>query len=182
MAEELKELSLWERIGAVSEIVSRNFAWWVVIACSAALIFPAPFLWFTSDMVSVALAVSMLAMGCTLKLEDFGVIAQHPFWIVAGVMLQYTIMPLTGFCISRMAQLPTPVAAGIVLVSCCPGGVASNIVTYLAGGDVALSVAMTSISTLLAIGLTPALTAFLIGTLVPVDGWALFLSTLQVRD
>jgi len=131
-------------------------------------------------MVTTALAVSMLAMGCTLKLEDFAILTKHPIRILIGVVLQYTIMPITGFVISRTFPLIPSVAAGVVLVSCCPGGVASNIVTYLAAGDVPLSVAMTAISTLLAIGLTPILTATLLGTLVPVDGWSLFLSTLQV--
>ena len=173
-------MTLWDQLCVFSDRISMNFAWIVLVSCSFSLVVPAPFLWFTSDCVSVALAISMLAMGCTLKLKDFMILAQHPFRIIAGVLLQFTIMPLTGFGISRLASLPSSLAAGIVLVSCCPGGVASNIVTYLAGGDVALSVAMTSVSTLLAIGLTPVLTAILIGTLVPVDGWALFCSTVQV--
>ena len=181
MQRDASDMTLWDQLCVFSDRISMNFAWIVLCTCSFSLFVPAPFLWFTSECVSVALAISMLAMGCTLKLKDFAILAQHPFRIIAGVLLQYTIMPLTGFGISRLARLPSSLAAGIVLVSCCPGGVASNIVTYLAGGDVALSVAMTSVSTLLAIFLTPVLTAMLIGTLVPVDAWALFSSTVQVH-
>eukprot|EP00210_Caulerpa_lentillifera_P006569 g6274.t1 len=172
--------SFLDHVGHLSDKVSENFAIAAVTAFIIGLSFPNAFLWFNAGMVSLALGISMLAMGCTLDLDDFAILAQQPMHIIAGVALQYTIMPLTGFAISRIASLPNEIAAGVVLVSCCPGGVASNIVTFLAQGDVALSVAMTSISTTLAILMTPFLTTVLLGTLVPVDGWALLKSTIQV--
>ena len=100
--------------------------------------------------------------------------------ILAGVCLQYSIMPMLGYAMSKLAGLSPEHTAGIVLVSCCPGGVASNVVCYLAGADVPLSVALTSVSTILAVAMTPTLTSLLLGTSVAVDALGLFNSTLRV--
>lgn len=97
-----------------------------------------------------------------------------------GTVLQYTIMPLMGFAVSRLAGLSTPFAVGICMIASCPGGTASNVVTFLANADVALSVMMTTVSTLAAVVMTPVLTKTLVGAMVPVDAQALFVSTLQV--
>jgi BASS family bile acid:Na+ symporter len=97
-----------------------------------------------------------------------------------GFALQYTVMPFLGWSISYLFQLPTPLAAGLILVACCPGGTASNVVTYLAKGNVPLSVTMTACSTLFAVIMTPTLTTLLIGNRISVNGWGLFWSTVQV--
>eukprot|EP00850_Spirogloea_muscicola_P018636 SM000173S03005 [mRNA] locus=s173:159440:161354:+ [translate_table: standard] len=119
-------------------------------------------------------------MGTTLAPEDLKAAAAMRREIVAGVVLQYTVMPAIGALVASSFSLPRPFALGIILVACCPGGTASNIVTFLARGNVALSVLMTASSTTLAVVMTPLLTKQLAGHLVPVEGRALFLSTLQV--
>lgn len=122
----------------------------------------------------------MLGMGMTISLKDFVAALAMPKELLAGVVLQYTVMPSAGALIGQTFGLPHYYAAGLVLVACCPGGTASNVVTYLARGNVALSVLMTSASTFLAVVMTPMLTAKLAGQYVAVDASALFLSTLQV--
>jgi BASS family bile acid:Na+ symporter len=122
----------------------------------------------------------MLGMGLTLTVDDFKTVAEVPRPIVLGVVGQFTVMPLLGYGIGRVMDLPAPFAVGLILVSCCPGGTASNVVAYLARAHVALSVAMTACSTAAAVVLTPMLTQWLAGTLVEVDGWGLFVSTLQM--
>lgn len=104
----------------------------------------------------------------------------HPGRIAVGCLLQYTVMPSLGYAISLALGLPLPFAIGLRLVACCPGGTASNVVTFLAGADVPLSVMMTTASTLLATMTTPLLTTALVGKLVAVDAAGLFVSTLQV--
>ncbi|CAI5493782.1 unnamed protein product, partial [Closterium sp. Naga37s-1] len=120
-------------------------------------------------------------MGLTISVDDFRRAVLMPRELLAGVLLQYTVMPCLGALIARC--LPPHLSAfatGLVLVACCPGGTASNIVTFLARGNVALSVLMTTFSTLLAVVMTPLLTSLLAGRFVPVNGAALFMSTLQV--
>ncbi len=119
-------------------------------------------------------------MGLTLRPEDFRQVAKTPKWILTGAVLQFTIMPFFGWLIGILLKLPTPFAVGLIIVSCCPGGTASNVIAFLARANVALSVAMTAVSTLLAIALTPMLTSFLIGDRVPVDAWQLFWGTAKV--
>ena len=97
----------------------------------------------------------MFGMGLTLSPADFAAVARHPKEVAIGVLAQFTIMPLVAFGLTRLFDLPPEVAAGVVLVGCCPGGTASNVMTYLAKGDVALSVTLTTVSTLLAPVVTP---------------------------
>ncbi len=126
------------------------------------------------------LAFIMLCMGLTLTLEDFRRIARNPGEVAIGFVAQYSIMPLTAWGVAHALNLPPHFAVGLILVGCCPGGTASNLVAYIAGADVALSVVMTVCSTLAAVVLTPLLTQLLAGALVPVDAWLLFKQTLQV--
>jgi BASS family bile acid:Na+ symporter len=122
----------------------------------------------------------MLGMGMTLTLADFARVASRPVAVVAGFVAQFTVMPAAAWAIARAFDLPTPFAVGLILVGCCPGGTASNVVTYIARADVALSVTMTTCSTLAAVALTPLLTQVYAGTLVEVDTLGLLVSTLQV--
>jgi len=156
------------------------FPAWVVVACGLALLEPRLFTWFRGEAIVVALAVIMLGMGVTLTVADFARIAARPLPVAVGLAAQFGIMPLLGWLIAGGLRLETPFALGLVLVACCPGGTASNVVTAIARADVALSVVMTTCSTLAAVALTPLLVKLLAGRLIEVDAAGLFLSTLQV--
>jgi BASS family bile acid:Na+ symporter len=156
------------------------FPLWVLLAGGAALAHPPLFAWFSGDLIVWALAVIMLGMGLTLSLDDFREVATMPGAVFAGVVAQFLIMPLLGWASATLFSLPPALAVGVILVGCCPGGTASNVVCFLAGANVALSVVMTTFSTFAAIVMTPLLTQWLAGALVEVDAWGLFTSTLQV--
>lgn len=110
------------------------------------------------DLIVPLLGLVMFSMGLSLNFKDFKLVMLRPGWIVLGVSLQYLLMPLIAWVISTLLELPVAVAAGMILIGACPGGTASNIICYLARGNVALSITLTSVSTLLAIILTPYLT------------------------
>ncbi|KAH7433961.1 hypothetical protein KP509_07G094800 [Ceratopteris richardii] len=122
----------------------------------------------------------MLSMGLTLTFEDFRRCLRNPWTVGIGFLAQYVVKPLLGFLIALSLKLSAPLATGLILVSCCPGGQASNVATYISKGNVALSVLMTTCSTIGAIVMTPLLTKVLAGQLVPVDAAGLALSTFQV--
>lgn len=161
-------------------VLTNAFPAWVVLGGALALIWPHLFIWFSGPWIVWGLALIMLGMGVTLSIDDFRRLRTMPRAIFFGFCAQFTIMPLLGFGIARLLDLPPPFAVGLILVSCCPGGTASNVVTYLARANVALSVAMTMVSTFAAVVMTPLLTSVLAGALVEVDALALLLSTLQV--
>ncbi|WP_203138051.1 bile acid:sodium symporter family protein [Microbacterium sp. JZ31] len=125
------------------------------------------------------LGVVMFGMGLTLTLPDFSRILKRPWMVLIGVVLQYLIMPLTAWVIVLVLQLPAELAAGVILVGCAPGGTASNVVTYLSRGDTALSVTITTCSTLLAPILTPLLTLWLAGQFLEVPFASMMISILQ---
>lgn len=122
----------------------------------------------------------MFGMGMTLRLEDFRLVLTRPMDVFSGSLAQFTVMPLLAFIVSKLLNLPTELAVGLILVGCCPGGASSNVMAFMAKGDVALSVTLTSISTLLAPFLTPVLTLALGGTSIEVSLSAMFTSILQV--
>lgn len=153
----------------------------MILLCATALICPEWFVFLNQgSIVVLILAFVMLCMGLTLTFEDFRRIARIPKAVAIGFAAQYSIMPLVAFGIAYAFSLPNYFAVGLILVGCCPGGTASNLVTYIAKADVALSVVMTVCSTLAAVILTPLLTQLFAGALVPVDSWLLFKQTLQV--
>jgi len=156
------------------------FPLWVCLFSVLSLINPALFTWFSGSLITYGLGVIMLGMGITLRLSDFLQVVQTPRWIIVGLLLQFTLMPLLGWSIAELFNLPTFFKVGLILVSCCPGGTASNVIAYLAKANLALSVAMTTCSTLGAIIFTPFLTATLSGSYLDVDAWGLFYSTLKV--
>lgn len=129
---------------------------------------------------SVALGIIMFAMGITLTVPDFALVIKRPLPILLGVIAQYVIMPTIAVALVFAFQLPPELAVGVILVGCAPGGTSSNVITYLAKGDVALSVTMTSVSTLLAPIFTPLLTLWLAGTMLPVDAGAMAMSIVQM--
>ncbi len=157
------------------------FPVWMTLSGAAALYWPKGFMAMNQGPVVVlVLAFIMLCMGLTLTLDDFRRVARMPRAVAVGFTVQYSIMPLLGWGVAQALNLPPHFAVGLILVGCCPGGTASNLVTYIAGADVALSVVMTVCSTMAAIILTPLLTQLLVGSMVPVDTWLLFKQTLQV--
>ena len=145
-----------------------------------ALINPVLFTWFSGPWITYGLGGIMLGMGLTLQWQDFNQIFQTPKWFILGLFLQFTLMPLMGWALGILFQLPPFFAVGLTLVASCPGGTASNVIAYLARANVALSVAMTTCSTLAGIILTPYLTARLSGNYLAVDAWGLFYSTIKV--
>lgn len=156
------------------------FPLWVVLACGLALVEPGSFAWFNLAWIPYALAVIMLGMGVTLTVADFRRVLKMPRAIAAGFVAQYTIMPLLGWGIAHALHLDTAYAVGLILVACCPGGTASNVVTYLARANVPLSVLMTTCSTLAAVVMTPFLTKLLASQYVHVDALGLLLETAKV--
>lgn len=164
----------------VGDVLSTAFPVWIALACLAGLFRPSAFLWIRGNWQIAGLTVTMLGMGMTLSLKDLQDALAMPKEVLAGVLLQYAVMPTAGALVSRLLNLPSHYAAGLILVSCCPGGTASNVVTYIARGNVALSVLMTAASTFLAVVMTPLLTAKLAGQYVAVDASGIFASALQV--
>ncbi len=156
------------------------FPLWVLLASLLSLKYPGLFTWFKGPFITWGLGVIMLGMGLTLSPKDFKGIILFPKSVFMGIVFQYSIMPALGFFLGYIFKLPTPLAVGLVLVSCCPGGTASNVISFLARANVALSVTMTSISTLLAIFLTPMLTTLLVGSRLDVNALGLFQDTLKV--
>jgi BASS family bile acid:Na+ symporter len=156
------------------------FPLWVLMACLLSLYHPPLFTWFSGPFIPVGLGLIMLGMGVTLSLDDFRRVARFPLLVFLGILLQYTVMPSLGWACAWLFGLPVPFAVGLILVACCPGGTASNVISFLARADVPLSVTMTALSTLLAVIMTPTLTALLAGSRIDVPGLGLLLSTVQV--
>ncbi|KAJ4965990.1 hypothetical protein NE237_017839 [Protea cynaroides] len=157
---------------------------YVTVGGIVACVKPTAFSWLVKRApasYSFCLGFIMLAMGLTLELRDLiSLLMRRPFSILCGCIAQYTIMPSLGMIISKSLGLPPSISVGLILLSCCPGGTASNVVTLIAQGDVPLSIVMTVCTTLGAVVLTPLLTKILAGTYVPVDAVKLSISTLQV--
>lgn len=174
--------------GAALRIITNNFAALTLLGAVLAWFVPGAFIWMTDGRfslagqspVNIALGLVMLAMGLTLTFEDYRSLAAMPKALVAGVALQFAIMPLSGYAVARGLALEPGLAVGLILVACCPGGTASNIVTYIARGHVALSVAMTMASTLAAVVLTPLLTGWLAGAYVEVDRLNLLVNMIAI--
>ncbi|KAJ6979717.1 sodium/metabolite cotransporter BASS1 [Populus alba x Populus x berolinensis] len=187
---------LREWIEVISDAISTAFPIWVSLGCLLGLLRPASYNWVTPKWVGIGLPLTMLGMGMTLTLDDLSNAFAMPKEVLSGFVLQYSVMPISGFLVSKLLNLPSHYAAGLILVGCCPGGTASNIVTYIARGNVALSVLMTAASTFASVVMTPFLTAKLAGQYVAVmtpfltaklagqyvavDATGLLVSTMQV--
>ncbi|WP_080848329.1 bile acid:sodium symporter family protein [Cytobacillus gottheilii] len=163
----------------ISSIAGKFFAVWVIVIAVIAFLVPEPFQQL-GGYVTILLGVVMFGMGLTLKPVDFKMIATNPFPVLIGFIGQFTIMPLIAFLIATALNLPAELAAGLVLLGSVPGGTASNVMVFLAKGNVPLSIAMTSLSTLLAPLVTPIILLLLAGQWMPVDAAAMFLSIVQV--
>ena len=152
----------------------------VVLVAAVALFWPSSFLWVDTWAINPMLGVIMFGMGLTLSPQDFRIVFSRPKDIIIGCLAQFTVMPLLALGLSWVFALPKELALGVILVGCCPGGTASNVITYLAKGDLALSVGMTATSTLIAPLITPLLVWLLAGTMVEVDTIGMLLSIVYV--
>ncbi|XP_042417327.1 probable sodium/metabolite cotransporter BASS2, chloroplastic [Zingiber officinale] len=171
------EMSQYERI---VELLTTLFPVWVIIGTIIGIYKPSMVTWLETDLFTLGLGFLMLSMGLTLTFEDFRRCMRNPWTVGVGFLAQYLVKPLLGFVIAMTLKLSASLATGLILVSCCPGGQASNVATYISKGNVALSVLMTTCSTIGAIVMTPLLTKLLAGQLVPVDAAGLAISTFQV--
>lgn len=167
-------------IEKISEFFGKYMALIVLAVAALALFVPQSSLWIDTSWINYLLMVVMFGMGLTMKPRDFALVFKRPKDILVGTAAQFIIMPALAFGLSKLFQLDPALTAGVVLVGTCPGGTSSNVITYLSKGDVALSVGMTSVNTLLAPLLTPAITWLLLQTTVRVDVWAMFWSIIQV--
>lgn len=152
----------------------------VLVAAVVALAVPEAFSGIKPTVINPLLGIIMFGMGMALRLEDFKIVFSRPKDVVIGCVAQFTVMPLLALLLSRVFALDEALAVGVILVGCCPGGTASNVITYLAKGDLALSVGMTATSTVLAPVMTPLLVWLLAGKSVDVDVAGMLLSILWV--
>lgn len=164
----------------VSELFGRYMAAIVVVVTMLALFVPQSSLWIQTSWINPLLMIIMFGMGLTLDPKDFALVFTRPKYILLGCLAQFTIMPALAYGLSLAFALDVGMMAGVILVGTCPGGTSSNVITYLSRGDVALSVGMTSVNTLLAPFLTPAITYLLLRTTISVDVVAMFMSIVQV--
>ena len=167
------------KLKSISGFLSSNVAILIILFSIIAFFKPNGFSWAT-NYTAIFLGVAMFGMGLTIKTQDFKVVFTRPKELALGFVLQYTIMPLSAYVLAKVFQLPTDLALGVILVGCCPGGTASNVITYIAKGDVALSVGMTIVSTILAPFCTPILVYVLAGSWVEVSIYAMMISAVKV--
>lgn len=156
----------------------------VVLAATLAMIFPQ---WFQSigsfdlkSLIVPLLQIIMFGMGTTLGLRDFGQVARAPRSVVIGLVCQFTIMPLLGYTLATAFDFPPEIAAGVILIGCSPSGLASNVMSYIAKANVALSVTITAVATLLAPVVTPQLMKLLAGTMIDVDAGKMTLDIVRI--
>lgn len=168
-------------LAALSRFAGNTFALWVLLFAVLAFYLPSVFLPIAKGgWIVPLLGIVMFGMGLTLKAADFAEVARQPLRVLLGVLAQFIIMPSLAWLLCQLLGLPAEIAVGVILVGCCPGGTASNVITWFSRGDVALSVAITSVSTLLAPLVTPALIWLLASAWLPVDFAAMFWSIVQV--
>ncbi|WP_454665660.1 bile acid:sodium symporter family protein [Acinetobacter calcoaceticus] len=162
-----------------TQFIQKTFALWVIVFAVLALWQPEFFVWMKAYIPWI-LGIIMLGMGMTMTVDDFKGVLQSPKAVLIGVVAQFVVMPGLAYVLCKLFNLPSEIAVGVILVGCCPGGTASNVITYMAKGNVALSVACTSVSTLLAPVLTPAIFYLLASQWLKIDAASMFISILQV--
>lgn len=180
VASEAKKLSAWDIYLKTTDTLTTLFPLWTLLFAGLALKRPESFAWFTTSYFTGTLGALMLSMGITLTPADFTRVAQQPGAVIVGFLLCYVMCPLLGLGLGRAFNLPTDLIAGLVLVGSINGGQASNLCTYIAKGDVALSVLMTTVTTVAGIFMTPLLCKALLGAIVPVDAVGIAVSCIQV--
>lgn len=164
----------------ICKLISDYMGMLVLLAAVTAFLWPEAISQVKTTIINPMLGVIMFGMGLTLHLKDFRIVFSRPKDIIIGCLAQFTVMPLMAWSLARIFNLDEALTVGVVLVGCCPGGTASNVITYLSKGDLALSVGMTGVSTLIAPIVTPLLVWLLAGKAVDVDVVSMFLSILWV--
>ncbi len=173
-------MKILDALSKASAWVGKYMAIIVLIVAAIALLAPNTLSWVKTSWVNPLLMIVMFGMGLTLKPHDFAVVFSRPKDIIIGFLAQFTIMPLLAFALGKAFGLEDALLVGVILCGTCPGGTSSNVITYLSKGDVPLSVGMTSVSTLFAPLLTPAITYLLLRTSVNVDVMSMFLSIIKI--
>ncbi len=168
-----------ETLQKICKFITRFFPLWVILFAALAFFVPGPFKGFGS-WISYLLGLIMLGMGLTMTLNDFKLVFTRPKDVIFGVVVRYCIMPFVAYGIGKALGLSPMLAAGLILVGCCPSGTASNVMTFIAKGDTALSVTISSINTLLAPILTPFIFLSLAGTMIPIDAMGLLVDIVKV--
>jgi BASS family bile acid:Na+ symporter len=168
-----------QALARLSQFIGKTFAIWTLLFAVLAFYSPETFKWIGPHVVTL-LGIVMFGMGLTLSKQDFAEVGRRPVPVMIGVLGQFIIMPALAWALCKILALPPEIAIGVILVGCCPGGTASNVMTYLARGDVALSVAITSVTTLLAPVVTPALIYLLASAWLEVSAVAMFWSIVKV--
>ena len=169
-----------ESLKTVSKGLAQHASLFVTGVAVLTFFVPELFVWVRGTTQTVILGIIMLTMGLTLTTQDFKILAQRPLDILIGACAQFLIMPCVAYLLVHVFQLEPALALGILLVGCCPGGVSSNIMSYLCHGDVAFSVGMTCASTLLAPVMTPLLMELTAGEIIEIDAIGMFLNILIV--
>ena len=164
----------------VCKLISDYMGVLVLLSAVLALATPSTFSGVKPSVINPLLGLVMFGMGMALRIEDFRIVFSRPRDIAIGCLAQFSVMPLLAWVLSRLFALDEALTVGVVLVGCCPGGTASNVITYLAKGDLALSVGMTATSTVLAPFVTPLLVWLLVGQTVDVQVAGMLLSILWV--
>ena len=165
-------------LAALSRFVGNTFAYWVLLFAIMAFLEPGWFIGLKSWIVPL-LGLVMFGMGLTLRVDDFAELGRHPWRVLLGVVAHFAIMPAVAWGLCKVFHLPAEIAVGVILVGCCPSGTSSNVMTWLAKGDLGLSVAVAAVTTLLAPLLTPALIWLLASAWLPVSFMDMFWSILQ---
>ena len=163
----------------IVRFTNKTFALWVLVFGLLGFWFPETFK-SLGPWIPYLLALVMLGMGLTLSVKDFTGVLRYPKAVLVGVCAQFLVMPGLAWLLCRVFDLPPDLAVGVILVGACPGGTASNVMTYLARGNTALSVACTTVATLLAPVLTPFVFWLFASQWLQVDASAMFISVLQV--
>ena len=165
---------------SLSRLLAQHASLFVTAIAVLTFFVPDLFVWVRGTTQTVILGIIMLTMGLTLTTQDFRILAKRPLDILIGACAQFIIMPCVAYLLVHMFRLEPALALGILLVGCCPGGVSSNIMSYLCHGDVAFSVGMTCASTLLAPVMTPLLMQLTAGEIIEIDAIGMFLNILIV--
>ena len=165
-----------ERLG---KIMSKYMTILIIGALVYSFIQPKTFLWVVPNMNTI-LQILMFSVGVTISIDQFKLVLERPKDVFIGALGQFTIMPIVAFLICKLMNLPPEISIGVILVGCCPGGISSNVMSFIAKGDVALSVSLTTVSTLIAPIVTPALTLILAGSYIDVSLYSMFLSIIKI--
>ncbi|MBQ6512533.1 bile acid:sodium symporter family protein [Methanobrevibacter sp.] len=169
----------------IFEFIEKYFFIVILLAVAISLVYPNSFKWVLSEynginIINLLLSIVLFTMGTTLKVDDFINVFRNPKEIAAGISAQYIIMPLLAFILASVFSLDTALTVGLILVGTVPGGTASDVITFLAKGDVALSVSLTAVSTVISPILTPVITLLLIGNQIHFNPVDLFISIVQI--